>query len=406
MIFGFLNRFFSFENEVKVYLIRTGVSSTFVTVIEKTNPLNRETLIILTFFLLALTGLPAQDTLVVWPGDVNNNGIVNGVDVLYWSAAQDERGPSRPMEDTLWAEQEVAAWEGAFPDGLNYAYADCDGNGIVNEADLRIITTNFNETREGSVPDLFINGIPEIDPPLKLEPRQAAVSKGETAEFDVSLGDEVVQTTDFFGITFTIPYDPEITNRNQQGALFELEQESWMGRLNADVKEFVFNDAEAGKTHIAIYRKKKEVVSSGEGQVGVYSIVVVEDIAVGIKSVDLGLEDVKMVDLELTDMPVVVDSASVAIDQSTSREEWLDEDHQLLIYPNPAFEEVAIEWADQAYPFDRIELFNLVGQPIRVLRPGADQSVKLNLRGLPAGIYVLRISTPAGIATRMITKKE
>ena len=74
----------------------------------------------------------------IWPGDINNNGVVNGIDLLYLGVAFDEEGPLRPDAGTSWQAHPMGdSWGQNFPNGMNYAFADADGNGIVNEADLQ-----------------------------------------------------------------------------------------------------------------------------------------------------------------------------------------------------------------------------------------------------------------------------
>lgn len=39
---------------------------------------------------------------LLWPGDINNNGIANHIDLLYYGIARDAEGPERIEEDTDW----------------------------------------------------------------------------------------------------------------------------------------------------------------------------------------------------------------------------------------------------------------------------------------------------------------
>ncbi len=396
------------EKVRKVYLPEGLRRPKFVTVSEKQKPVNRRIKYILPFLtMLGLIPLSAQETLTVWPGDANNNGVVNGVDVLYWSVARGESGAMRDREDSLWSEQTVEAWDISFPDGLNYAYADCDGNGVINVADLQVIRRNFLRERENNVPDLFIEGFEGIDPPLILSSDRGFILEGETAEVDVFLGDENIPAEGFFGITFTIPYDPELKNKDQP-AMFELERDSWLGQENAEVRQFTYNDEELGKTHIAVYRVRKENAPPDEGRIGVYTIIVVEDIALGVESVDLGLEDVKMVSLDLTERPVALDTLSLAVDQSTSRGPAVIDDPRLKVFPNPVNDWTTVRWTGEGYPIKQIDIFNTLGQPVRTLRmdEAGEKELEIDLHNMPPGFYLLRVHTREGLITRTINKHK
>jgi streptogramin lyase len=78
----------------------------------------------------------------VWPGDTNNDSIVNILDLLpvgqYWN----ERGDRRSPADTSWEVQHATPWENE-----GATYVDADGNGVVDERDLEVIKQNWGETQ-------------------------------------------------------------------------------------------------------------------------------------------------------------------------------------------------------------------------------------------------------------------
>ena len=91
---------------------------------------------ILLLCLLCLQGVQSQN--IIWPGDINNNGVVNEVDMLFWGIAYGQTGPSRmPMDSTFIGYPFDSLWAQSFPMGPNYAYADANGDGVVNNLDLQ-----------------------------------------------------------------------------------------------------------------------------------------------------------------------------------------------------------------------------------------------------------------------------
>ena len=395
-----------FEKFQNLYLQVAHGRITFVIIIPE---LKKQALKEALFFTLALaltlTGLSAQETdsVTVWPGDVNNNGVVNTVDVLYWSVADGERGEKRPNGDTVWDAERTVAWGDTLPGGLDLAYADCDGNGVINEADLRIIRRNFNLTRPGNMPDIFTPGVPGQDPLLSLNSEQEAVRPSETLLSQVQLGDQSIPATDFFGITFTNPYKPEEAGKDTSEVTFELEKESWIGKANSEVKEFVYKD-EAGKTHVAIYRKNNaDEVTEGSGPIGVFSIIIAEDIVVGIPTADLGLEEIKLVSKSLGEMPVAIKTLSVTIDRTTSTQNS-EANRHLAVYPNPVNERLFVEWTASSGQLERIEMFNMLGQNVLRQTVEGQRQARVDTSRLPAGTYVLRIYTSQGMVARTISR--
>lgn len=86
---------------------------------------------------------PAQTTvtnLLVWPGDLNNDGEVNEIDILpvglYWLL----EGPVRPNASYNWEAQPASAW-----DPISAAYADANGDGVVDEREIIVIGLNWNQ---------------------------------------------------------------------------------------------------------------------------------------------------------------------------------------------------------------------------------------------------------------------
>ena len=88
--------------------------------------------------------------LAVYPGDANNDGIVNEMDVLpigvYWGITGEE---PRNMP-VSWNRQASKSW-----DPVGATYADCDGDGTIDQDDLNVIQTNWGLTHE-------IEGLPSV----------------------------------------------------------------------------------------------------------------------------------------------------------------------------------------------------------------------------------------------------
>jgi len=96
----------------------------------------------------------------VWPGDTDNNGVVDTRDVshigLYVGLGSAEsliRGFKRQQPSALWMEQPALAW-----DSTAITYADADGNGTVTARDMLVVLANFGKTRPEAAPILTGGG--------------------------------------------------------------------------------------------------------------------------------------------------------------------------------------------------------------------------------------------------------
>lgn len=93
----------------------------------------------------------------VYPGDADNNGVVDHLDfatVSYYLGmgpnTKKMRSFKREPASTLWAPQAVIAWDTAAA-----TYADADGNGEVNMADNLVVTYNYDKSHpKGTIPSV------------------------------------------------------------------------------------------------------------------------------------------------------------------------------------------------------------------------------------------------------------
>ncbi|MBU1636251.1 CotH kinase family protein, partial [bacterium] len=81
----------------------------------------------------------------VYPGDTDNNGVVDAQDILPVGVYFLAQGPARLDESYVWMPQAALLWD--EPAAL---YADANGDGIVDERDIIAIGVNWQNTHEVS----------------------------------------------------------------------------------------------------------------------------------------------------------------------------------------------------------------------------------------------------------------
>ena len=84
--------------------------------------------------------------LEVWPGDCNNDGRVDGFDLLALARQWDRIGPSRTETGTDWSPSVAEDWE-----PVQATYADADGSGQVDLNDVVAVIENWGEDRTESL---------------------------------------------------------------------------------------------------------------------------------------------------------------------------------------------------------------------------------------------------------------
>ncbi len=122
-------------------------------------------------------GADDPEFVIVWPGDTNNDGVVNEEDVLPLGIYWNQTGPARANPTTEWAAQESEPWS-----PVAATYADTDGSGLINQTDLLAIGLNFGETHG--------NAVLNTDPVIVIN--VPVLNEGDTATITLSAS-QVIQ---------------------------------------------------------------------------------------------------------------------------------------------------------------------------------------------------------------------
>lgn len=343
---------------------------------------------------LVLFYAPYSYAQMLWPGDVNNNGIVNGVDVLYAGIAIGSEGAERPGASQDWQAQALGTpWAESFPDGINYAYADCDGNGEVEDDDIEeIIKDNFFLTHGTIIPDEYSTGSPATAPLVKLEAQNSNISTNQSLVIDLWLGEEAMPIQDFYGIAIRMKYNPDFTLASE----WEFEEVNpWYDPLDEDSEKLFVVDETNGIMELAI-TKTNHQSSTGSGKIGEFYIII-EDIVFGLQTdtLKLQIENIRMIDKDFNTLSVVKDSTFVVISRPSAT--------SVRIFPNPAKDVFTISSDDVITGF---ELRDITGKII--LTSTANQlqghatNVEVDAYRLIPQLYLLRIFTDKGVVVKKI----
>ncbi|MCO6480841.1 MAG: hypothetical protein J5I94_29635 [Phaeodactylibacter sp.] len=328
----------------------------------------------------------------LWPGDVNNNGIVSAVDLLYLGQAYGSMGAPRANPATDWEAQALPApWSQSFPNGLNYAYADCNGDGLVDDADLDSgIEDNFGRTHGALIPDGYSNGRPGNAPQIHLSPSATLVQPGAEIDISLSLGDEGFPVASFYGIALLFSYDSELLG-DDDGFEFEFaaEGESW---VTSPKLEYFFHDDDdnPGKAQIAVTRTNQQPQGPGFGEMGKFSIVI-EDIIVGLEidTFQLKVDSVLLIGEGFTTYAAVPDTATIIIarDSALLGSSSGNSQADVKVYPNPASGAFHIQCDAE---LTELLLADALGRAVPLdIQRAHGPTYKANACGLLPGLYWL-----------------
>ena len=158
-----------------------------------------------------IIGQIQAQSLTVWPGDVSDNGRVDYVDFLLWDQAYGTFGPPRLDGGDTWSAPAAFEWLETFPNGTNFAHADCNGDGIIDEFDFDVIFQNYGLVNDSLGTEPIQIGINGIDPPIFFDTTffQYTVPEGFSVSVPIVLGTADLPVGNFSSVGFQVKFNPE-----------------------------------------------------------------------------------------------------------------------------------------------------------------------------------------------------
>lgn len=369
--------------------------------------MNKLNIFLITIALVSFGLLAGAQT--VYPGDADDNGEVNQYDLLYIGYAYGAVGPMRLQDDTEFSPQFIPLlWTNTFPNGLNYAYADANGNGVVDFSDILTAGANYGQTHDDRLPIEVTAGTEGLDPLLAFDDSQLTlpISSGTELHLPILLGTPGMPAMDVNGIAFSIRCNhPELI----RDISLDL-SESWIG---TDSTAFYFVNFSENPLQIegdvALTRFGSNSVS-GSGPIGVMSIVIEDDLVGFIPVGDsltltFYMDTVLMMSSAFSAIPVYSTPIELVVYHPSALPSPVlpSPDASLHVFPNPVRREIQITCTEK---IEHLTLCNQLGQSVPfVQQTASERQVQLDLETLPSGTYWLRVQTPRGTAMRQVIKE-
>ncbi len=340
--------------------------------------------------------------LLVWPGDTNNDGLVNQSDVLPIGLCWAQTGPARNNGSCAWQGQPVTPWSNP-----NCAYADANGDGVVDQADVLCIGLNWGRTHS-----LMASSSPTTEPDALALGVQQTASLEVLVDGDPDPGQEFAidilakDVTDLFGISFELMYEPQTFLDTLSVVPGDL------NFLGSDIIFFPQIDFVTGKVSIGASKKAGQGTVSGSGRIARILARMSPTAVIDQDTTWLSFVNVSANDENGNSIPFTSNVAPLvtAVDERVAENE--PQSFALYSnYPNPFNPETTIRYKIAKSTHVRIGIFNLKGQKIVDL---VDQDVAhgiheigwsgLDRRRSPvaSGIYLVRMVAGDFVASRKL----
>lgn len=337
----------------------------------------------------------AQDTdnILVWPGDINNNGLVNHVDLLYLGVAYTDEGDPRNQQLNSWNGFLLpnTPWDTDYLNGLNYSYADCNGDGAVNIFDYLVIEDNYGlvhgEIEEDTAPDASI----ALDPQISFGIDNIFIGEGQEVSLILRLGTDDNPVAAFHGLAFTLEYNMDYI---EEGSISFEFLDNWIEPEEGHpILSIQKNNATGNSTEIAV-TKTNGVSESGSGAVGILSFIIIDDVPDVIDDEIIIIDKVFMVDEFLQVSPVLGDALNVTI--LTENENYITQLEEIDVYPNPIIDNQFQINLPVSLELENIILYDISGKQQSIIVKDNNDKISIETENLPIGIYILKIRTDKG----------
>ncbi len=349
----------------------------------------------------------------VWPGDTNNDGVVDVDDLLPIGLAMGGAGtPRLTAAPGNWSAQYAEDW-GQDLNGLDFKHIDANGDQIINSLDTQVVMQNLGLThRLRPEPQTFSTFEMSLSGTLEAEP-------GDHIILDIVAGNNVVIVEDVFGFRFSFDYDGSIVDPLSVGV--EYDEESWMS-YDSPILSLVSNNPATGRINTALTRTSRDAIS-GYGIIGRLNVVIVEDVfgfREGYEVGDQSLEDDLITTISGGDVNTAINASGqvdavqvapydlrikrtppteVADFSPSAATDYLEE--KLIAYPNPTADRLVVHLNGQQR-FSALQLTDLTGRVLRSEQGLDTNHRELMLADLPNGLYTLTLTTEDGVVNRKI----
>lgn len=329
---------------------------------------------------------------LVWPGDTNDDGVANNLDLLNIGLGFGSEGAPRNHPSLQWLAQYAPNWAEETPaSAVNYRHVDTNGDGTINALDTLALSWNWGQETEnvtsGTTEDFFTGA------PFYVE--ADTVQAGATASLPIVLGipDEVINGA--YGVAFTIRYPTEMITPGS----VRINADGWLGAENDNLLLMYHDYPAQGRVEVAMVRTDAQEQSGG-GTIGELIIIMEDVILRGLVDVmvPIRIEGVTLINFDEQPLPTAPRETITLVEGVTDTDApaWAAE---IRVQPNPTTGPLQILSGE--VPVESIRLTDTHGQ---LLLSQKSNGTALDLTSYPAGVYYLQLETPQGSIYEKIVK--
>ena len=323
------------------------------------------------------------------PGDANDNGRVDHLDLLNLGLLYRQAGPDRRLGLTGPAEEYGVLWPGSTPrTRTNLRYVDCNGDGVIDREDAPVIGDNWSESPEpwqwpNAATEHSFDGSREQVPLLV---QADSIVPGQINEVSIILGTETEAAATAYGLAFSLEYDSEAID---PGSVELTLSEGWLTSGSENVLQLQRNDTDRHRMEMAMTHTDG-IDRTGSGRIATLRFMAREELEPG-NLIEFRFGGALLIDHLENETPLRTPVVSITTASgATTSIPKNPLAARVQLYPVPARERLYLRTT--RLDIQRLQLLDVNGSVIGEWGPVSD----LQIGHLAPAVYFLRLHTSAG----------
>ena len=322
---------------------------------------------------------------VVWPGDADNDSIVNNFDLLPVGLFYSQAGPPRTATSNAWLAYLSTNWGTSETNGSDIKHADCNGDGIIDNNDTLAINLNFNLTHAITTHPVISYAEKINTPALYFVTSSNTYNAGSFIDVEVWAGSAVLPVSNLYGLAFNIDYDAYLVQSGTESLTYPV---SWLGTPGTNAITIAKIDALATIAYGAETRIN-HTNSTGFGKIADFKFQAKTNITTT-SILHLSVSNYKANDsagvaeqFNTINDSIIINPLGVGVQVANNK-------NDITIYPNPFTSQTTISFSE-TQKNTTIKIMDVVGKEIKtVLFSG--KSLILEKGEMQSGVYLLQIT--------------
>lgn len=331
----------------------------------------------------------------VWPGDSNNDYVVNSGDLLPIGVYYSNAGLQRDSISNLWQANSCLNWGIIQTNFSDIKHADCNGDGTIDMNDTLAINMNYSSFHALNTSTALLQRVP-TGPELYFITQNNAYAPGDWIDIEVWLGSALLPITNLYGLSFQINYTSSLVENSTESITIP---SSWFGVPQLNTINFSKVVSSSSLLDIGMSRINHTNVQ-GFGKIAVIRLQAKTTIS-SASTLFFNIISYSANDSIGSSISFDTKRDSLLIIPSITSITEKKNDQQVSIYPNPFTTLTRIE-LNQEYLNSIVRILDILGKEQRSI-PFTGKTIEIERENLKQGVYFIQIiSDEKPILTRKL----